>query len=453
MTAFVEQFTLLGADQLELSPGEWTALTLVDGRPPTLCEVSPSANQRHHLEVCQRRRSAGARAPRWHALKLTIARAFDVEDIGRALVGLALRHETLRHELSLADDEVVRHRHGTDDLRAVVERRLDVVDRPDPVTAHLDAVLDPDAWPAVRALAHVSPGSTELLLAFEPVNADLQSLLIAARDLADLLTSHALLPAHPGSFVDYCAFEAERSRVTSETRDQLAPFVAGGQPFDLGLAGCETAPLTYAHAAVADASRMAAFDALVSDLSADAMAAVLGLVAGAVRRATSAPTFSTVVPVQTRVRSRWDESVGWFVEGLPVTLDLDPDRGLDAAITQARERLLRSAARSGPPAHEALASLGIGQGLRRDQFTWTSYVDGRNVRSRGSRGDEVTAATRTEPAGADLDLWFTRSDTGLTLDVRLPETAPARRTVGALVGAVREALDARLGEARTWPQR
>ena len=434
------QLLIQGAEQADFGPAAWVMWSVRSIGKATPDPAPPSRNQAGHLDAAISARERDDAHPRWHAARFRVPGAIDEARVGPALAGLIERHATLRHSFSQAPD-------GT--LGRLARPKGTIV----PFIAEpmvpgataksvLDEALDPLSWPAVRLLARHDESGAEFVLAFEPLNVDLTSLVIAVGDFAMLLGGDDVLPTKVGNYVDFCAWEDSTwDASTLRSPDAWLPLLERhGGALELGLAAGDTAPLTYVHHHITSAIDSDRFERWSRQQGVELYVGLLAALALAWKQGGVASTFCTVVPIQTRVRPEWDAAVGWFVDGVPITIVIASD-ALRDTVPLCRDALYRALGEAAMPLRATLEAVDVSRDAgMRDRFCWTSFVDIRGRLGHGRVPTSITAVTRTAPRGDEVDFWFVRDSEGLTVDTRIPNTRLAETSVDTLMAVLREVI-------------
>ncbi|MBE7160743.1 MAG: peptide synthase [Williamsia herbipolensis] len=429
--------------------------------PWTTSSVPPSFNQRFHL--------AGARtAPPGQTVFL--AAAFDVDGpvdhkaLERSFTALVDRHDTLRCGFVARDDdsggvEIVRRVHDvsrmrlrpdppvetatTDDAREALRRLLADACAPLGEPDHLFAAID-------------RLDRSTILCAFDHAHTDAWSIAVVVDDLRMLYEGFRAEPGafHParlgpaGSFLAHCAEEAEddRDHATLPAMAQWRAFFARHRntppsfPADLGLRPGETAPQAVDLRRLADAPTADRIDDACRSLGGSTFAGVLAAMAHAARDTGLGDELSLLFPMHTRRTARRETAVGWFTTNAPLTVRAGDDLAATVAATGAD---LRAAVGLGAvPIGAVVEAVGGLTFVRSDVFM-VSYVDYRRLPGAAHLADldahHISNVTRAD----DVQIWISRTDEGLALRTRHPDTPDAGRVVGDFLDAV-VALAARI---------
>ncbi|GAA2245048.1 peptide synthetase [Rarobacter faecitabidus] len=376
------------------------------------------------------------------ALSFRLPDPISREALAAAWLAVVSRHGTLRseflpgadgvpqlREIDVSEGEWVEHAVApgqavNDALREVLDRACSPYSRP----SHRLCVLETAAGPT-------------LIVAADHSHLDMWSLLVIMRDFLAALGasrngSSPSLPPAP-AFAAHTQALLDRPAAPDEIRrrwDEVLTASGGVMPrFPLPLGPAAPQPERVEVRDVFDVDDSVAFSAQARQdgvstlaLAVSAMTAVTQELAGSALRA--------VFPVHSRYDATWHDSVGWFITNSVLeSSDTDPRAGAAA---------VKEAIRMGSwPLNDVLSQWG-GMPEAPGMFA-ISWLDLRRlpvrVDSAGLEAQYVSASIRTD----GVMLWFILDDSGLHLRCRYPDTAEARRHVGAWL----DLLVARLKEA------
>ncbi|WP_416484660.1 condensation domain-containing protein [Streptomyces sp. CL12] len=434
-----------------LSPATVAAATRLpeDSRPPAYIQES-------HIRTAKCVREDGLFVPTWLGTAFDLPGRVDLDVLQEALRSWTLRHETLRSGFRFAGEEL---RRFTLDPADVSLHREDAgeFDDADRLTAHLqdrfDTVADALRWPNLIYTAVVRPDSTSVYMAFDHSNVDAYSLTrIAAEvhELYDALTAGrtADRPAPAASYVDFCEIERADADRLGGDHDIVArwrEFIRRGGgtlptfPVDLGLTpGEPLPPQAMLCEPLADAEAAAAFEAYCRPYG-GSLVGVLAATALSVRELGGQSVYRTVVPFHTRVRSRWTDSVGWYVGGAPIEVPLTGTRGFPDVLRAVRAELGAARKLARMPLARVLALLGADfRPTSPDLYSIVSYVDTRTVPGADRWTDMRAHALLRVSYGDQVCVWVNRQHEGLWLASRYPDTDVAAKNMRLYVERLRD---------------
>ncbi|MER5311106.1 condensation domain-containing protein [Streptomyces sp. NPDC002773] len=452
----------------EVRPGrlvEWTlspaavkaAARTEDARPPAYI-------QEMHIRRAKRLRDKGLFVPTWIGIVFDMDGPVDLDVLQEALRAWTARHETLRSGFRWAGESGDELRRFTLDAGEVALHREDAGDFPDGgrLSRHLEnrfhTVADALRWPNLIYAAVLRDDSTSVYMAFDHSNVDAYSLFRLPADVHELYTAglegrSPQEPAPVASYVDFCELE----RADADRVDDGHPAVShwrefirrcGGQlpgfPLDLGLtAGAPPARQRVLCEPLAGPSEAAAFEAYCRPYG-GSLAGVLAATARIVGELGGPQVYRTVVPFHTRTKSRWSESVGWYVGGVPIEVETDLCRSFPDALRTVRAELKAHRALAGVPMNRVLNLLGADRSTDPDLFSSVSYIDTRAIPG-ADRWSEQRAHGLIRPSHSDqVFMWANRLPDGIWLTSRFPDTDVADKVMRLYTERLRDHITSTL---------
>jgi hypothetical protein len=428
-----------------------------DARPPAYVQES-------HIRTARTVREDGLFVPTWLGTAFDIPGRIELDVLQGALEAWMLRHETLRSGFRWAGDEM---RRFTLDADAVALHREDVGEFGDAVTLtrylqdRFDVAADALTWPNFLFAAVVRDDGASVYMAFDHSNVDAYSIHRITAEIHELyaagLDGGAVAPQPVASYVDFCASErtdADRIDDTHQVVSRWREFIArcDGKlpnfPVDLGLDPEGPLPeQRFLQEMVVDAADAAAFEAYCRPYG-GSLVGVVAAVALAAREISGLDVYRTVVPFHTRVKSRWADSVGWYVGGAPVEIPVGQARGFDDALDLVRTALRDTRTLSRMPIARVLRLLGADfRPTSPDLYSIVSYVDSRGIPG-AERWQELKAYGLIRVSyGDQVCAWVTRVHEGLQFACRLPDTDIAHKNMRRCVELVRERIVSVVREA------
>jgi hypothetical protein len=428
-----------------------------DARPPAYVQES-------HIRTARTVREDGLFVPTWLGTAFDIPGRIELDVLQGALEAWMLRHETLRSGFRWAGDEM---RRFTLDADAVALHREDVGEFGDAVTLtrylqdRFDVAADALTWPNFLFAAVVRDDGASVYMAFDHSNVDAYSIHRITAEIHELyaagLDGGAVAPQPVASYVDFCASErtdADRIDDTHQVVSRWREFIArcDGKlpnfPVDLGLDPEGPLPeQRFLQEMVVDAADAAAFEAYCRPYG-GSLVGVVAAVALAAREISGLDVYRTVVPFHTRVKSRWADSVGWYVGGAPVEIPVGQARGFDDALDLVRTALRDTRTLSRMPIARVLSLLGADfRPTSPDLYSIVSYVDSRGIPG-AERWQELKAYGLIRVSyGDQVCAWVTRVHEGLQFACRLPDTDIAHKNMRRCVELVRERIVSVVREA------
>ncbi|MFJ1455892.1 condensation domain-containing protein [Nocardia sp. N2S4-5] len=434
-------------DRLTVPPGtllEW-AVSADPGPVPD--PTPPTSNQLLHLSATP--------PTAWLAATFDVPGPIDEAALRAAFAAWLPRHDALHccftapraatgAGLRLVSDNDIRleprppvRSESADELRRMLGERL-------------DAACAPFTFPPYFLGAVSRPGVSTIVCGFDHAVCDAWSITLAVTELDELYRTAcddgpAALPAavarlpEAGSFLSYCTKAAanpppDSAALLREWHEFLR--AAGNDlphfPFDLGVPAGATAEPGSEVRTVLTPGAAAALHRTAREGGHSIFAVVLAAVAHTVAKLGGGGHTDLVFPVHTRREPRHHNTFGWLVANAPARIRAGDDLATTipgaAAAIRAGQRLARLPAVT---VFEAMEPA-----LRRDRrgLFSVSYTDYRLLPG-GSRSEfgralprQATQLSRSMPVD-DVQLWFARTDDGLRLRTRFPDTPAARAVV------------------------
>ncbi|MDT0266803.1 condensation domain-containing protein [Streptomyces sp. DSM 44915] len=444
----------------ELRPGhlvEWSLPAPAVAAASTAPEDSrpPAYVQEFHLRTARTIRATGLCAPNWLGTAFDLPGRIDLDALGRALHAWTLRHETLRSGFRWVGDEV---RRFTLPAESVSLSRTEVGHFAEPATLvrylqdRFDAAADALSWPNFLYTAVLRPDGASLYLAFDHSNVDAHSIHRIPAEIHELYAAELRgeVPAMPlvGSYIDFCASERGAADAMDDGHAIVArwrEFIArcGGvlPPFPVELGVDPEGPLPvqrFEREMLVDDPAAAAFEAHCRPYG-GTLVGVLAATALIVRELGGHEVYRTVVPFHTRVKSRWSDSVGWYVGGAPIEVPVGRAAGFDEALEMVRSALRANRPLAGMPIARALGLLGEEfTAPSPDPCSFVSYVDGRAVPLAEHWAELRAYGLVRVSYGDQVCVWLNRVHEGLQFATRFPDTEAAGASMRRYTERLRE---------------
>lgn len=421
-----------------------------DSRPPAYVQES-------HMRTVRSVRQDGLFVPSWVGTAFDIPGPVDLDILQSALHAWTLRHETLRSGFRWDDGEM---RRFTLDADAVALRREDVSDFTDAaeLTQYLqdrfDIAADALTWPNFIYASVVRDESTSVYMAFDHSNVDAYSLQRIAAEVHELyaagLEGRAEDATPVASYVDFGAAE----RVDADQVDESHPiasrwreFVAECDgtmpnfPVDLGLDPEGPLPTQkLIQEMLVDDADAAAFEAHCRPYG-GTLSGVLAATGLIVRELSGQRVYRTVVPFHTRAKSRWSDSVGWYVGCAPLAIPVAQARDFDGVMELVRAQLRQNRPMSRVPVARVLHLLGSDfRSSSPDLYSIVSFVDARGIPGSRRWRDLNAYALLRVSHGDRVCVWVTRLHEGLQFACRYPDTDIAYKNMRLYVERLRELI-------------
>jgi hypothetical protein len=413
--------------------------------------VPPSFNQAFHL--------AGADAGTvWLAAAFDVDGRIDTKALERAYRVLIARHGTLHSGFVKGDGGIERELHDASKLaleqRTAVETTTSAELR-DVLWSSLNDACHPFGFPAYLLAAIDRADRSTVFCGFDHSHVDAYSMSIIVDDLHQLYQAAKAEPGGfigddmpmAGNFVDYCAAESDAVPVgptDPRMRAWLDFFAehdnrAPSFPLDLGLPVGEKAPQAVDLRHLLGPEATDAFEARCRRAGASVFAGVLAAMAQCVRVLGGGSQLALLFPVHTRRSEPWQNAVGWFTTNAPLTVSAAED--FTETLTRTGPAL-RDAVKLGEvPVPQVLEALG-GIHRDRDDIFMVSFVDYRTLPGSGTH-DEIGATHVSNVTEADdVQFWISRTDRGLALRTRFPDTVASLSVIDAFLGELERILSA-----------
>ncbi|MDK1347379.1 condensation domain-containing protein [Streptomyces sp. 378] len=449
----------------EVRPGrlvEWTldpaaAATVKglreDSRPPAYIQES-------HIRASRSVREDGLFVPTWIGVGFDLPGRTEPDVLQDALHAWTLRHETLRSGFTWSgppDDEMVRFTLDSEDVRLHREEIGDFTDET-ALAVHLqnrfDIVADALRWPNFIYAAVIRDDSTSVYMAFDHSNVDAYSLQNIPATLHELCAAAAAgrCPTQQpvASYVDFCETERADADNVDDGHDTVArwrEFIKNcdGQlpnfPVDLGLdPDGGLPPQKVLCGPLVDADDAAAFEAHCRPYG-GSLVGVLAATALIVHEIGGEPVFRTVVPFHTRATSRWSDSVGWYVGGAPVEIQVAEVPGFHGALENARTALRANRRLARTPLERVLRLLGTDfRPTSPDLYSLVSFLDARDIPGSERWAELKTYGLVRVSYGDRVCVWVNRLHEGLWFACRYPDTDIAHKNLSLYATRLREVI-------------
>ncbi|MBY6363738.1 condensation domain-containing protein [Rhodococcoides corynebacterioides] len=437
---------LIGADDLLPRPGT-VLLWSVQADPETarVQDAPPSFNQRTHL--------AGTGPLTWLAVAAEVPGPIRRADLARAVLTLLARHESLRTSFRRTPQGLRRAVHPAEALTLRPRSAGPVASPPrarDVVTAFVsEQCAEPWSTPAVAVAAVDRADRSTVVIGIDHALGDAWSLTVLLDDLVRLYRGAPADPVAVPSFGRHCVREAATVVEPDDPRlgEWLRFLRAHGNappsfPGPTGVPAGEVRRAVLRTDTLVGADDAGAAEASCRELGTGPFAGALAALAHAVadERSGDRPrSLSLLFPLHTRTLPSESRAVGWYVTNAPVTVAVSADI---RSTTRGAGLALRAALPLGEvPIDTVISALGELRRPRHDVFM-ASFVDYRRLPGHATHGPldarHVSAVTDAD----DVQIWFARTDAGLAVRTRVPDTAVARATVDRLIDRMRAQLSA-----------
>jgi len=402
-------------------------------------------------------REDGLFVPTWLGTAFDIPGQVDLDVLQQALQDWTLRHETLRSGFRWSGEEM---RRFTLDADAVVLHRKDVGDFAEATTLarylqdRFDVAADALGWPNFIYTAVVRADGASVYMAFDHSNVDAYSLHRIAAEIHELyeagLEGRVVARAPVASYVDFCAIERAQADEIDDTHAIVArwrEFIAQcdgklpGFPVDLGLEPEGPLPAQkLMHEMLVDDSDAAAFEAYCRPYG-GSLVGILAATALIVREIGGQEVYRTVVPFHTRTKSKWSDSMGWYVGGAPIEIPVARAADFDGALEMVRAALRESRPLSRMPIARVLRLLGSDfRPTSPDLYSIVSLVDSRSTPGSERWQDLKAYGLIRISYGDQVCAWLTRLHEGLQFASRYPDTDIAYKNMRLYAEGLRDQI-------------
>ncbi|WP_317444778.1 condensation domain-containing protein [Streptomyces collinus] len=452
----------------EVRPGrlvEWTLSPATVATAAGLPEDSrpPAYIQESHIRTARTVRDGGLFVPTWLGTVFDLAGPVDLDVLQEALRAWTVRHETLRSGFRWTGGSDEGLRRFTLDAGDVSLHRESVGDftDPDALVRHLENRFDTGAdalrWPNLIYAAVVRDDSTSVYMAFDHSNVDAYSLHGIAAEISELYTAGLegrgpVVRTPAASYVDFCELEradADRIDDSHETVARWREFIRRcdgtlpGFPVDLGLEPGGPLPRQRMICEpLVDAGAAAAFEAYCRPYG-GSLVGLLAATALIVQELGGQSVYRTVVPFHTRVKSRWSDSVGWYVGGAPIEVPVTGSPDLEEVLRTVRAALQAARPLARMPLARVLGLLGTDfRPTSPDLYSIVSYVDARGIPGADRWAEQRAYGLLRVSYGDQVCVWVSRLHDGLWLASRHPDTDVAAKNMRLYVERLRDLVAA-----------
>ncbi|MGC0364946.1 hypothetical protein ABH922_002930 [Rhodococcus sp. 27YEA15] len=435
-------------DRYALEPGvvtEWTLQPAADAISQS--QVPPSYNQYFHLETA---RIHGVGRSVW------MAAAFDLPGtLNRPALELALRLFVRRHDTLHTGFEV-----GETTVRITLDENEAGFAASEPVAfsttgelrSHLKkrftAVCDPLTFPAYTFATVERGDHYTVLSAFDHTLVDGYSLVIALGELRQIYQGVSALDdlgdcdavaevtsrlGDPGSFVRYCELEADGEipepddpRITEwarfyETCDGTSPSF----PLDLGVEAGKPAPQGADVRVLLDMEQTARFDDICLAAGGSVFTGILTAMGLSVQKLTGQSVMPLQFPLHIRNDPRWADAIGWLTTSAPITVTLAPDSDFVASLEHTHASFRVALTLEGVTMAQVRDALGENVRRTRTDVFMVSYIDYRKLPGTDDHEELNAHHVSNVTVADDVQFWISRTNKGLSLRSRFPDTATA----------------------------
>ncbi|MFD8749625.1 condensation domain-containing protein [Kitasatospora sp. NPDC059577] len=470
----------ISVEDSEIGPGEahrWhlVPLTGADGPAP---RRMTGYNQAKHFTVAQHAQSVDEPIRSYVASSFELTGRVDLDALAAALLHLVRRHEVLRAvyqplggdlgcEVLDAEEVAVKHVYAGP------------LETPEEVTRHLQEAfgeVDTLSWPLITMGAVVRAESTTVWFSCDHLVTDGLSSAIAVNDIATAYRSLTAAdtgrgdadsgdtgsgdadsrdtgsgetpaaPRQPGSYLEFSRAQRRANRAMRADDARLDYWRAfrdrnGGLfpafPLDLGVRpGRLYAPVASTERLLT-ARQIEEFGAACRARGGRLSMGLLAGLAIALRQEGGPAVYRGLVPVNERGRGDYAESMGWFINTLPIEFPVGPQAGFGEVLAAAQDAYGQMQAHAGVHFVKAWRLLAPAEYARLHYWphavNFFSYIDFRRLPGAGQHTAQ-RARLHVWVSGCNGVLhWLHRTDEGLFVNTIHVDTAQARATNRALL--------------------
>ncbi|MFJ4670046.1 condensation domain-containing protein [Kitasatospora purpeofusca] len=451
----------ISVEDSEIGPGEahrWHLVPLTGAEGPAPRRMT-GYNQAKHFTVAQYAQSVDDPIRSYVAASFELTGQVDLDALAAALLHLVQRHEVLRAiyqplagdlgcEVLSPDEVALKHVYGGP------------LETPAQVTRYLQEAfqeVDTLSWPLITMGAVVRPGSTTVWFSCDHLVTDGLSSAIAINDIATAyrsLTSEAepapqAAPATApgaGSYLEFSRTQRRANRAMRADDARLDHWRAfrdrnGGLfprfPLDLGVRPGQL------YAPVASTERLLTthqveeFGTVCRELGGRLSMGLLAGLALALRQLGGPEVYRGLMPFNERGRGDYAESMGWFINTLPIEFPVGPRAGLGDVLADAQDAYAQVQAHSAVHFVKAWKLLAPAEyaSLRYWPYAvnFFSYIDCRRLPG-ADRHVAQQARMHVWVSGCNGILhWLHRTDDGLFVNTIHADTPQAQAVNRALL--------------------
>ncbi|MER5873655.1 condensation domain-containing protein [Streptomyces sp. NPDC002044] len=420
-----------------------------------------SFNQDKHFTVAEESRAADDPVASWLAVTFEVAGALDEPALARALLTFVQRHEVLRCAFRRLAGELACEPFAPGEL-ALDAEHVGTFDTSERLRGFLverfTRSIDTLSWPLFVMGAVLREDSATVYLAFDHIVCDGMSMPVVVQEVMTayeaLCRGEEIEAQAAPSYLDF-AEEQRRRYLSIDSDDGRLDYWKSfmgpeGEffprfPLDLGVEPGRMYPIVNEASLLLDSGEAEVFEKTCLSVGGKPFMGVLASVAVCLREAGGPGVYRGLMPVSERGRDTWADSVGWFVNTMPIEFDASPGRDFGQVMAGVRAGFGEMIGHIDVPfvrAWELLAPEDFAARSWPYPVNFFSYIDMRKCRG-AERHDEWRPATHVWSARANgACSWFQRDAEGLHMNSLYVDTAAARRTMGdfqeALSQTVRE---------------
>ncbi|HEU0300275.1 MAG TPA: condensation domain-containing protein, partial [Longimicrobium sp.] len=402
-------------------------------------------------------------------LSLRLTGALDRAALVRALDRIVARHEALRTAFPSTDGKPVQRIMPVEEAAfRLVEH--DLLDHPEPevetrrlTVEELDARFDLEQGPLIRGrLLRLAADEHVLLVTMHHIVSDGWSMGVLTDELSTLYTAFRRgepdpLPALPVQYADYAAWQ--RRWVAGEVLEEQAAYwteTLGGVPELLELPADHARPARQDHAGASvglelDEELTAGLKALGRRQGTTLFMTLLAGWATVLSRLSGQSDVVIGTPTANRGRQEIEGLIGFFVNTLPLRVDLSGSPSVSELLGRVKERALGAQHHQDIPFEQVVELLQPVRSLSHSpvfqvMFAWQNATGGA-LELPGLAVSEVETL-EAETAKFDLSLWLYEADGRIAGGLTYATSLFERETAGRYTGYLRRVLKAMVADER-----
>lgn len=455
-----EQMQVTSIGEFRTAPGTYLEWPVSLGAAEA-SSIPPSFNQSFHLAAALGGSDTDEPVSTvWIATAFDVDGPIDIDALTWAFERFIERHAALRTTFHAAEDGIRRCVHPATGATVGAPSATVTTDSAE-LSAHIRSRMNhlcrPSRRPSYSFAAVDRPNSSTILCGFDHAHVDAVSMTVAADEISTLylarLASEDIELPLVGSFVEYCDEESTTPEVpVSDPRiEAWSQFVAGcggstpGFPFALGVPDGQLAPQATTIHPIAPAASVESFERRCRGLGAGMFSAITAAMAEASAKIGGPQSLPLLFPLHTRRDAEYTGAVGWFTTNAPMSVTV----GTSFAETLASAHSsFRAALPLGTvPIPRVLHALGETFVRRRHDVFMISYIDYRALPGAGAPDRNAHHISNVTTAD-DAQFWISRTDAGLSLRARFPDTEQARAVIERFTEALIAVIAAESGVAQ-----
>ncbi|MFF0295378.1 condensation domain-containing protein [Kitasatospora sp. NPDC004614] len=423
-------------------------------------DKNASFNQDKHHSLIDETRNSREPLASWLAVTFEIEGPLDRPALESALRHLVQRHHVLRCEFQrlLGDLSCAVHRPEDIELESVHLGEFDTSQEVrDFLNDSFQKQIDTLEWPPYTVGAVLrNSGPTTVYLAFDHIVSDGMSMPNVVRDVQMAYAAYSagkdpeLPPA--GSYVDFAREQRHRYASIDADDDRLAywkSFIERNDgifphfPLDLGTQPGRLYPAVNESATLLDDRQTAALEARCQDAGGKLFMGLFAAVGTALHTEGGPDLYRALLPLSERGRGTWRDSLGWFVNTLPIEFSVSRELDFPQLLAGVRDGFTTMMENIDVPfvrAWELLAPEHFTGRCWPFPVNFLSYIDMRKCPGAENHARWRPMAHVWVSRVNGTTSWFQRDADGLHINSIYVDLPQAHRTMAGLHRTLRETL-------------